>query len=529
MDFTVKPDRTLTRKVVVNTAFNIMGKAWGIAIALFLTPYMVRHIGVERYGVWALASVVTSYFGLLDFGIGSSYVKYITEFYTKKDFERINKVVNSGFIFYLAFTAIALILAYFILQPILLLLKIPQALDTEVIFVFWVGLFTFCVSNAASSFVAVQSGLQRMDLYNKVSIAVSIPNVLGTILAIENGYGLRGLIVVNAITMMLAAIANTVIAFKLLPELELSPRHFSGETFKTLFGYGSKLQIARVASSISMQIDKILLSHYLALGLVTFFQLASSIIEQAKSVPLLFLSALIPAFSELDAQRAREKIVDNYIRGTKYITLIAMPLFVFLMVSASQSMLVWMGPGYEKAALIIRILAVGWGLAVISGVRSVVLQAIAKPDIEMRAGLIAAVFNIPLSIIFIKKYGFPGVALGTSLALVASAIYGFERLNRELQMASGFYGKVWIPQLGAICACAGALALGVEFSMAGMVAVDRFGGLLILTVQGLVFCAGYAALLMCFRPLDKWDAALLSQYAPRISKKIIISFTQSRR
>ena len=97
-----------------------------------------------------------------------------------------------------------------VMPQILAILKIPPALSQEVTFVFWVGIFTFCVSNAASSFVAVQSGLQRMDIYNKVSLAVSIPYALGTVLALEMGYGLRGLIVVSAITMekILTAVAD---------------------------------------------------------------------------------------------------------------------------------------------------------------------------------------------------------------------------------------------------------------------------------------------------------------------------------
>ena len=97
---TAKSERSLTQVVITNTAFNILGKSWGIIIALFLTPYTISCIGVERYGVWALVSVVTSYFGLLDLGIGSSYVKYIAEYHTKRDCLQINRIVNSGLAFY---------------------------------------------------------------------------------------------------------------------------------------------------------------------------------------------------------------------------------------------------------------------------------------------------------------------------------------------------------------------------------------------------------------------------------------------
>ncbi|MDD4004634.1 MAG: flippase [Elusimicrobiaceae bacterium] len=518
--------RTLTQKVVSNTAFNLLGKAWSILIALFLTPYIVGRIGVDRYGIWALVSVVTEYFGLLDLGIGSSYVKFIAEYYTTKSFDKINGVVNSGLVFYLGFTAVSLTLAYLFQDRIIGLCNIPPELEAETLFAFWTGLLTFCVVNAASSFVAVQSGLQRMDIYNKVSVAISLPRVAGTIWALENGYGLRGLILVNAFAMLLAGIINAAAAFRLLPQLELSVRHFRKDVFMTLLGYGSKLQVARVSSTISVTLDKLLLTHYLSVGLVTFFQLASTVIEQAKSLPILLMQALIPAFSELDARGDRAKVCDSYIRGTRYMTLLAMPLFTFLIADADQLMLLWMGPGYEKSAAVIRILAVGWGLAVIAGVRSVVLQAIAKPGIEMNAGLIAAVFNIPLSIFFIRQMGFTGVALGTTVALAMSVMYGFYGLNRELGLPAGFYIKALIPQGLALCAGAGALAWASALAASAFCGTGRMGAFLVLALSGLVFCAAYIALLARFKPFDKADCLRIEHAFARIPARFVKLFAR---
>ncbi|MFA5162292.1 MAG: polysaccharide biosynthesis C-terminal domain-containing protein [Elusimicrobiales bacterium] len=508
----------------MNTAFNLLGRAWNMVIAFLMTPYIMKHMGVDRFGVWALVSVVTGYFGLLDMGIGTSYVKYISEHYVKRDFAKINEIVNSGFVFYLAFTAAIMLLAFVLQNAIIGFFNIPNELGKETLFVFWVGLLTFCVVNAASSFVAVQSGLQRMDVYNKISLVMSVPSVILSIFVLEKGYSLRGLIVVNAIVMILSGLANAIASFKLLPQLELSVRHVSKDTFKTLLGYGSKLQVARIASTITMQIDKLLLSHYMSIGFVTFFQLASSVIEQVKALPLLLLQALLPAFSELDARGNRAGVIDNYIRGTRYIALFALPIFALVLVSARDIMLVWMGPGYDQSAIIIRILAVGWAAAVISGVRSVVLQAIAKPGIEMRAGIVAAVLNIPLSVFFIKQFGFAGVALGTSLALIVSALYGFSRLNAALHLQNGFYVKTRIPQVIIGCICAGMIALASTGLLGGRFGGGRVESMLLLCAQTAVFAAVYAALLRIVQPLDATDIAKLTHAVPGLPRRLIEKF-----
>ena len=63
----------ISQKVIRNTIFNTIGRFWQILIGLVLIPYIVSHIGVERYGIWAIVGVLTGYFGLLDLGAKDSF------------------------------------------------------------------------------------------------------------------------------------------------------------------------------------------------------------------------------------------------------------------------------------------------------------------------------------------------------------------------------------------------------------------------------------------------------------------------
>ena len=92
---------SIAKKVIKNTFYNIAGQIFGLAISFVLIPYIVDKIGIERFGVWALIGVVTGYFGLLDFGIKSSFVKFISEFYALKDMKKINQSLSTSLIFYL--------------------------------------------------------------------------------------------------------------------------------------------------------------------------------------------------------------------------------------------------------------------------------------------------------------------------------------------------------------------------------------------------------------------------------------------
>lgn len=150
-------DQSISQKIIRNTIFNAIGRVWGILVALVLTPYIIGHIGIERFGIWAIVGVLTGYFGLLDFGIGTSFVKYISEFYTKKDYEKINHIINTGFVFYAIFAVFIAIVGFIFINPLLTFFNIPKELYNEAVFVFLLGIILFGVSNALSPFGAIQS------------------------------------------------------------------------------------------------------------------------------------------------------------------------------------------------------------------------------------------------------------------------------------------------------------------------------------------------------------------------------------
>ncbi|MCM8796404.1 MAG: oligosaccharide flippase family protein [Candidatus Omnitrophica bacterium] len=505
-------EESISKKIIRNTIYNISGRFFNAIIWVFLTPYVIQRIGADRFGILAIVGGVTGYFGLLDLGIGVSFVKFIAEFYAKRDYEKINEVANSGFFFYLLFTGITIAFLPFVIHPLIKTLAIPNYLYDEAVFAFWGGIIIFSISSMASIFFAIQNGLQRMDIVNKLGILFSVPMVIGTIFFLEHGYGLRGLVINGVIIFVISSIANIIVAFRILPELKISPRLFREEMFKRLFGFGFKLQIARVSSMVCLNIDKFLIAYFLPIATVTTFQLGSSVVEQVKAVSLLFMSALIPACSEVNAKNGRAELIDVYTKSTKYLALVVIPLFVFAITCARQVMFIWMGAGHERAAWIIQILGIGWGCAVVvGGIRSVMVQTLAKTEIEMKSGLIAIIFNIPLSVILVVKFGLQGVAFGTSISLIISAIYGNMKLHKELNLSFWPFIKATILKIFAVSAFVGIVVWYIISASSNFWELNRVTAVFVFIIEAALFFAIYLILLTYVKPLDNADVNILSR------------------
>jgi O-antigen/teichoic acid export membrane protein len=505
---------SISHKIVRNTFSNIAGRFWGIAVAVFLTPYIIGHIGVERYGIWALVGVITGYFGLLDFGIGSSFVKYIAEFYARKEHEKINSLINTGFIFYSALGLVIIGLAAVSMGLLLFFLKIPLVFHDESSFVIFLGVVLFVGSNALSPFVALQTGLQRMDIINKVSIAVSIPSILVTMYVLEHGFGLRGLMINNAIVFVMTSVVNIVVAFRILPGLRINVMKFDRVMFAKLFTFGYRIQLARLSTVVTAQTDKILIVYFLSIGLVTYYQLGSSMIYYAVSVCGLLVSALMPAFTEIEAKGDRGVLVDAYLRSAKYLSAVTVPIFIFLMFIASKVIFVWMGLGYSKAILVIRILCVGFMINTIAQPATAVCMAIDRPQFMSIASVIIVFLNVGLSLVLVKIFGFFGIAWGSALAVNIGTIYFLSKVHAALQVPlQKLFSRIatyLIPSVAA-AVVAGAVDLVV---MAQGIIVTRVISLWMAVIQFLIFGLVYSGWVYYAGLFDLRDVEFVQQKIP---------------
>src|ERR671923_1771583 len=76
-----------SKKLVTNTFFNLLGRSWSFLVSLLLTPFILSHLNVGDFGAWVLFTIFTYSFNLLDLGLGSSFVKYISAYHTYDDYD----------------------------------------------------------------------------------------------------------------------------------------------------------------------------------------------------------------------------------------------------------------------------------------------------------------------------------------------------------------------------------------------------------------------------------------------------------
>ncbi len=496
-------------KIARNTLANAVGRFWSMAVYLVLTPYIVGKLGDERFGIWAFLAVFVGYLAVVDLGISPAVIKYVAAYYASRNFERLNRAVNSALVAMMLVMGTLCLLGIAFSRTFLHFFKISPQNYSEA----WMALIGFFLLMAGqgclSVYQGVLTGLQRLDLQNLVAIGTSVPYVISVIFLLGHGYGLMGLIYANGITFGLNFILTVYFAHRICPQYRFNPLLFDAKEMKELLHFGLQVQVSNLGGLVCWHGDKIMIGFFLTMAKVTAYELGFRLAMGARMIPSLVLPAVMPAAAEVHAKDDRAALQRMFELGTRYLSVFVFPSMTLLILAAPSVMAFWMGEARPDSILAARFLSLGFLVNVLGGVGTSIARGVGRPDIETRSIPLQLAVNFGLGIPLILKLGFWGPLIATPVSTIVATFYVFYLLQTQLHLSlkSTLGRGIVVPGLGSLAAClvTGALSGYITCPLPA----PRWLLFAYLLLQGLVFLACYLLVLWKFRlpalEVSDWD------------------------
>src|ERR1700757_946280 len=99
------------RQIISNVSSSWFSLGVSILVGIFLSPYILHRLGDAAFGIWVLIFSITGYYGLFDFGIRSSILRYVSKFVATNDTEALNQLINTSLVSYSAIGALTVLLS----------------------------------------------------------------------------------------------------------------------------------------------------------------------------------------------------------------------------------------------------------------------------------------------------------------------------------------------------------------------------------------------------------------------------------
>lgn len=423
---------SVSQTILRNTIFTIIARFVHLAATMVTIPVMMHYVGQARYGIWAASFALVDYFTLLDMGFGAATIKYTAQYAAHSNTERIGSIITTALLFYLSLVPLILI-PYGFAASVVSFFNIAPEHKADAVFLVKGVLILFMMNQIMSVFRNVLIGIQRFDIHNLFRIGYTFSYMVGTILILSLGWGLRGVVILIAIMRLIIAGGQALWLFIQMPEIGSSIGRFDRDIFKDLFRYGIKLQITSISGLFNFQLDKLLIGRFLTMELVAFYEIGSKIALFVRYIPAMIVAPLVPAASELSAIGDQARLNAMHLRGTKYVVSLSAPIVAYIIAMAPAIMAFWITlDDYTYSVLALRMLAFGYFFSSLTGVVNSIGRGLGALNYEMLASLFIAITNLTLSITFILIWGFMGALLSTTMTLIMGHTLLLYRFNQYI-------------------------------------------------------------------------------------------------
>jgi O-antigen/teichoic acid export membrane protein len=484
-----------------NATLNLLAEGWTFVVLLVAMPKLVAFLGETSFGLFSLAWVVIGYLAFLDVGVNRAATKFVSEHLAEQDHESTRLIVRTAL---LANLALGLVggLAVVLASPYLIhsVFKVAPELQGHARLAFYAVGLAVPVLLVQGVFRAVLSSYQRFGWINAVNAVATTAQWSAAALLAWKGHGVALVVFSTVVARILATAAYGALLFRLVPNLQLF-RMNGLHGLPKLLRFGSWVTVSQLVSPLLVYLDRALIASFVSLAAVTLYTVPYEVMTRLRVIPASLVGTLYPAFSERGSGSERVQLERLYEGSVRYLTLLLVPVILFLVVLGPDLFAIWMGASFaQQTVIVVQILAVGVLANALAYVPYNLLQAVGRPDLTGKFHVLELPVYVALCMVLIPRWGIAGAAMASTIRFVLDSALLFWAAGKYCQCSLRSFWVTGLPRI-LILACVLGSALFVIRN--------------IFTAPWVRLGLGSLALGVCL--LASWFFAVDNQEKPRIS------------
>ena len=418
----VKHNKNLLRSI----SLNVVLKPCSMVVSFFYTPIVLSFLGVEQYGVWTTMLSVLNWLTIFDFGVGGGFRNLLSKTLISGSKQDIQSVTSTAYITLSSIIAII----YLILIPIFAFINWNEIFNTNVIVkpaVFLVLTF-ICLNFIFGLTNSILYANQKSEFVPFISFCIQLFNLIGIII-LKKALDVNSRTITNMALLYTASgiiINGICIVIIWVKFRQYIPKllYYNKDYVKSIFNYGVKLFFLQICGILLFTTDSMIITQLFSPLQVTPYSISRNLFAIINS---LFTAFLAPFWSKYTIENERKNyswIKKSFIFQFIFFV-IAIFGILFLRIMFIRITRIWLGKDLDFSPLLLNMMAILITTEMFTGIFSNFLNGVGYINGQLFVSIIAAILNVPLSIVFAKylKIGVSGVCLATVCSQLLGVIF----------------------------------------------------------------------------------------------------------
>jgi O-antigen/teichoic acid export membrane protein len=402
----------------------LVWQAAAASAALVSTPFTVRLLGPERYGMLVLIGVITNYAGLADLGMGLASTHFASMAFGDSDARREIAVVWTSTLVLappIALAALAILLTSDGIATSAL--NLPMLITQEGARALKVAAFGLLLGGLSGIWNTPQVVRLRMSQCSAIASGSAIIQSLFTPLVLLAGGGLIGAAGTGVMVLFFTLTLHVILAHRSLPGV-LSPV-VRPDLVRPLLKFGAGAAATTIAYRIITGAERVLLPHFASITTLAHFAVAFAPISIVLGVAHTIRPSLLAGFGRLgSADAASQWKLFRCAIGIGGIA--ASAILAAACALAGTFFRMWAGKEYEQHSVLpFYILSAGAVFNVMAFVPSALILSRGRMELLIRLYAAEIVPYLILTMYLTVQAGAVGAAAAWSLRAIVDAIAVF--------------------------------------------------------------------------------------------------------
>ena len=406
------------RKISALLTYLTMGIA--LIISLIYTPVMIRLLGQNEYGLYNFSASIVAYLGVLNFGFGSTYIRFFSRYKKNNEKENISKL-NGTFLLIFIFISIlvlliGLVLAYFsnnIFGPNLTFQELEIA--KTLLIVLTINLSLKFISIVFESYILAN---EKFIFQKFIYLIHTILNPLIILPILYLGYGSIGMALAIACLSTFSQFLYVLYALLKL-KMKFTFINLEKKVLIEIISFSFFIFISLLIDQVNWNVDKYLLGRFHGTISVAIYSVSSIFNSQYLQLSTAISSVYIPEVNRLVNSINSNSSLTNLFIKIGRIQFIILTLFLSGFVFFGQEFIsLWVGEEYKSSYYIIIILLTAVTIPISQNIGIEIQRAKGLVKFRSTIYLLIAFLNVIISIPLIILFEGIGASIGTALALI---------------------------------------------------------------------------------------------------------------
>lgn len=405
------------------------GQVVGTAGNLALTPFVIHGLGLQRYGLFAVTTMVASFVGSLAGGLPGTAQRYFPMYAGADDRLATTRLLTTLIALILGAGMVLSVLDWFVSPLIVDSLSMSHNLRPETLFLFrtlgvlvtfgWMHSVIASVVNARRHFgLAVQVGLACYAVW-----------VVGMIWVVHHHEGLRGVAVIFVVQQVLASAGIFPTACRYLTRQGL--RIVPWAEMKELLNFSAKLQVTGTATLVNAQLNTFVLAAALSVRSVGIYNIGANFGDQLWGLAYNVLGPSAIQLGNTLGSDGPDRVYHQYLRMQRLWVEVTTGFCAVGMAASYFGVGAWLGRGYNLGSWV-AVLCVAAALPLLfSGLLGVYVTTMKEVGLEMRFGLFSMASNVVFTAALVY-FGVLGVAGSSIVSTFLSSLYLIRLVRRKM-------------------------------------------------------------------------------------------------